>query len=117
MSNALLIRLLSYGVSELGLLTFIRILAYGVSQVPAALLVEHYWHKRKMLWNLFGALNRLGPSLLILSLFLPKDYSLSFALVVSFLSQFAGGVAGVAATDVLADIIPVGGISILLLKG
>ncbi len=108
MSNALLIRLLSYGVSELGLLTFIRILAYGVSQVPAALLVEHYRHKRKMLWNLFGALNRLGPSLLILSLFLPKDYSLSFALVVSFLSQLAGGIAGVAATDVLADIIPVG---------
>ncbi|QOR94231.1 MFS transporter [Thermosphaera chiliense] len=107
MSNALLIRLLSYGVSELGLLTFVRILAYGVSQVPAALLVEHYRHRRKMLWNLFGAINRLGPSLLIFSLILPKEYSLSFALTISFLSQFAGGVAGVAATHVLADIIPV----------
>jgi MFS family permease len=107
MSNALLIRLLSYGVSELGLLTFVRILAYGVSQVPAALLVERYRHRRKMLWNLFGALNRLGPSLLVLSLIIPREYSLPFAVVVSFLSQFAGGIAGVAATDVLADIISV----------
>lgn len=105
-SNALLIRLLSYGVAELGIVTFTRILAYAISQVPAAFLVERFRVKRKMLWTIFGALNRLGPAFLIFSIYMPRDYSFIFVVLVSFISQFAGGVAGVAASDVLADIIP-----------
>ncbi|MEM0506161.1 MAG: MFS transporter [Thermosphaera sp.] len=105
-SNALLIRLLSYGVTELGIITFTRILAYGVSQVPAAFLVERFRRKRKMLWTVFGAINRIGPAFLILSVYMPREYSLIFVVFISFITQFAGGVAGVAASDILADIIP-----------
>ncbi|MEM1867304.1 MAG: MFS transporter [Thermosphaera sp.] len=105
-SNALLIRLLSYGVTELGIITFTRILAYAVSQVPAAFLVERFRRKRKMLWTVFGAINRIGPAFLILSVYMPREYSLIFVVFISFITQFAGGVAGVAASDILADIIP-----------
>lgn len=105
-SNALLIRLLSYGVTELGIITFTRILAYAVSQVPAAFLVERFRRKRKMLWTVFGAINRICPAFLILSVYMPREYSLIFVVFISFITQFAGGVAGVAASDILADIIP-----------
>ncbi|MEM4551955.1 MAG: hypothetical protein QXO52_03570, partial [Thermosphaera sp.] len=88
-SNALLIRLLSYGVTELGIITFTRILAYAVSQVPAAFLVERFRRKRKMLWTVFGAINRIGPAFLILSVYMPREYSLIFVVFISFITQFA----------------------------
>lgn len=103
---ALLIKMYSYGIHELGVLTIARLLAYASSQLPAAWLVEEHRHLRKKIWLYMGIVNRVGWALVILALFMPREYVLPYVAVLSFIAQFAGGVAGVAAMDVLGDLVP-----------
>lgn len=104
--NALAIKLLGYGPLELGLLTALRIIAIGLSQLPAALLISYYREKRKLLWLIFGAINRLGWAAMPVALLFPRSEGLALLSAMNFAVQFAGGIAGVAASDTLGDMIP-----------
>ncbi|MEM3927085.1 MAG: hypothetical protein QXU13_05860 [Desulfurococcaceae archaeon] len=104
--NALVIKILGYGVVELGLLTFLRLLAIALSQLPAVYLTMFHRDKRKWVWFILGSVNRVGWALMIISIFLPRGIDLVYIFTLTFIAQFTGGIAGVAASDTIGDLIP-----------
>ncbi|MEM1629029.1 MAG: hypothetical protein QXP02_02330 [Desulfurococcaceae archaeon] len=104
--NALVIKILGYGVVELGLLTFLRLLAIALSQFPAVYLTMFHRDKRKWVWFILGSVNRVGWALMIISIFLPRGIDLVYIFTLTFIAQFTGGIAGVAASDTIGDLIP-----------
>ncbi|MEM4528184.1 MAG: hypothetical protein QXS23_03225 [Desulfurococcaceae archaeon] len=103
--NALVIKILGYGVVELGLLTFLRLLAMALSQFPAVYLTMFHRDKRKWVWFILGSVNRVGWALMIISIFLPRGIDLVYIFTLTFIAQFTGGIAGVAASDTIGDLI------------
>mgnify|MGYP001772533700 CR=1 FL=1 len=104
--NAFLIKILGYGVVELGLLTSVRIASIGLSQFPAAILISFKREKRKLIWFVTGAMSRLSLPLIVLAPYLPAEYRLLYLVLINFEAQFTVGLSGVAASDVLADLVP-----------
>ena len=104
--NAFMIKLLGYDILELGYLVTIRILAIAMSQFPAIFLTMYFRSKRKTIWFIGGAINRIGLALIPLALLLPKPRSFIYLAVLSFTTQFAGGIAGVASADTVGSNIP-----------
>lgn len=105
--NALAIKILGYGVVELGALMFLRLIAIALSQIPAAYLTSFHRDMRKKIWFILGAINRIGWALVILSITMPKGVDFIYLASLTFITQFAGGIAGVAASDTIGDLIPV----------
>ncbi|MEM4623621.1 MAG: hypothetical protein QW816_06185 [Desulfurococcaceae archaeon] len=104
--NALAIKILGYGVVELGALMFLRLIAVALSQIPAAYLTLFHRNIRKKIWFILGAINRIGWALVILSIAMPKGIDFVYIAALTFIAQFAGGIAGVAASDTIGDLIP-----------
>lgn len=107
LANALLLRGMGWGFAEVGLATTSRILAYGLSQIPAILWPAHFRRRRKLIWSVAGAANRIGWSLLVLGVFMPRELGLAYFLLLSSAAQVLGGLAGVAAADLLADLVEI----------
>lgn len=105
-ANAFVIKVLGYGLPELGFLTVLRTLAVFISQPFAALITVAYRSRRKAVWFVAGALNRLLWALVPLALLFPGDKGLAYLASLTFIAQFAGGVAGVAAMDCVGSNIP-----------
>lgn len=106
LSNAFMIKVLGYGIGELGLLVAIRVLAVALSQFPATLLVLEYRGKRKTIWLIAGGVNRLGWALVPLAMLLHRPLDFMYLSALTMITQFTGGVAGVAAMDTVGDNIP-----------
>ncbi|MEM0060067.1 MAG: hypothetical protein QXE10_06545, partial [Desulfurococcaceae archaeon] len=104
--NAFMVKILGYGVLDLGYLIAIRIIAIALSQLPAIFLLAYKRNMRKQVWFICGAINRIGWALVPLALLLPRSQSLIYLAALSFTAQFAGGIGGVAAMDVIGSNIP-----------
>lgn len=104
--NAFMIKLLGYDVIDLSYLIAIRIIAIALSQFPAVFLLAYRRNMRKQVWLICGAINRIGWALVPIALLLPRSLSLVYLAALSFTAQFAGGIAGVAAMDVIGSNVP-----------
>lgn len=104
--NAFVIKILGYGLPELGYLTVLRTLAVFISQPLAAFLTLFYRKHRKTIWFVAGAVNRILWAMVPVSLLFPGDRGLVYLASLTFIAQFAGGLAGVAAMDCVGSNIP-----------
>jgi len=105
LANALALRILNFDVFEIGVLTSTKIFSYALSQLPGVFFPDSVRRNRKLIWNIGGALNRIGLSLSILSVFTTHPISFQYLLGLTAVTQFAGGLAGVAAGDLLGDLV------------
>jgi len=103
--NAMAMRFMGSGIFELGLITSIRMLSVTLGSLVAVPLVYRFRAYRLRLWLLFGALNRVGWALSIFTVLLPPPVNLISLLALIALVQVSGAIAGIAATDTLADMI------------
>ena len=101
--NAFIVKVLGYGPVELGYQVATRILAVALAQPLASFLVLFKRNKRKLVWFVGGAINRVGWSLAVLALLLPRPLDIVYLHVLAFIAQFAGGLANVAAMDTVGD--------------
>lgn len=104
--NAFVVKVLGYGLLELGFLTALRTLAVVIGQPVAAMVLLLYRGKRKLVWFLNGALNRVLWALVPFSMVLPNELQLVFLSTLVFIAQFTGGIAGIAAMDCVGSNIP-----------
>lgn len=105
LANAFALRVLNLDILDIGILTSTRIFTYALSQLPGVFFASYIKRNRKLLWSIGGALNRIGLSMSILSVLLPYPYNFEYLLGLTTLTQFAGGIAGVAAGDLLGDLV------------
>lgn len=105
--NALMIKILGYTPLELGYLLVLRILAVAISQPFASFLLMYWREKRKLLWLIGGVVNRVGWALPLIAIGMPRTWGFTYLSSLLFVTQFLGGVAGVAAMDTIGDNISV----------
>ncbi|AFK51075.1 hypothetical protein TCELL_0651 [Thermogladius calderae 1633] len=105
LANAFALRVLNLDILDIGILTSTRIFTYALSQLPGVFFASYIKRNRKLLWSIGGALNRIGMSMSILSVLLPYPYNFEYLLGLTTLTQFAGGIAGIAAGDLLGDLV------------
>lgn len=105
LSQLLGIRFLGMDIALLGVLVAAQLGAVGAGALIGITLVNSYRHHRKLLWLLFGAVNRIGWSLLILTVALPRGIGVPVFYLIIVISQISGAIAGIAAGDVGGDLV------------
>lgn len=101
--QAYAIRILNYGVDELGTLTFINLAFLALGNLLSPILLYRYRDKRVTLWKIFTSINITSWSLTGFSDIIPGGYTL-YILVA--LAQFSGAAGNLAYSDTIADMIP-----------
>ncbi|MEM0153273.1 MAG: MFS transporter [Ignisphaera sp.] len=101
--QAYAIRILNYGVDELGTLTFINLAFLALGNLLSPILLQRYRDKRVALWKIFTSTNIISWSLIGFSDIIPGRYTL-YILVA--LAQFSGAAGNLAYSDTIADMIP-----------
>jgi len=100
--QAYAIRVLGYGVEDLGVLSFINILGVAVGSFAGLILVYRFRDKRLSFWKALTSLNLYAWSTAGFSDLLGSK--LAFTLLV-FTAQFAGSCGGLAYSDTIADVV------------
>ncbi len=101
--QAYAIRILNYGVDELGTLTFINIAMIALGNFVGLPLLYKYRNMRVLIWKSCASINLVSWSLTGFVDIL-KIRSLIYILIA--LAQFSGAIGGLAYSDTIADIIP-----------
>lgn len=105
LSQLLGIRFLDMDIALLGVLVTIQLGTVGAGALIGIVLVNNYRYYRKLLWLLFGSINRIGWSLLILIITVPRGIGVPLFYLIVAISQISGAIAGIAAGDVGGDLV------------
>jgi len=105
LSQLLGIRFLGMDIALLGILVAVQLSAVGAGALLGTILINSYRYYRKKLWLLFGTTNRIGWSLLILTITIPRDLGVLLLYLIVAASQASGAIAGIAASDVGGDLV------------
>lgn len=101
--QAYAIRVLDYGVSELGTLTFVNLASLSLGNMLSPIILYRYRNRRVSLWKAFISISVTSWSLSGFSDLTPSRYSL-YALVA--IAQFSGAIGNLAYSDTISDAVP-----------
>jgi len=101
--QAYAIRVLGYGIDDVGSLTFINIMAIALGNLAGLIIVYRYRRRRLTIWKTFTSLN-----LLLWSTSGFTDLTGLRGVFPLFigLAQFTGSIGGLAYSDTIADVVP-----------
>lgn len=100
------IRFMGADVASLGILVLVQLGSTGLGAVLGVSVINAYRARRKLLWLLFGAVNRLGWAGTIFTVLMPPPIGIYALYTAVGLAQASGSIAGIAAGDVGADLVP-----------
>lgn len=103
--NAMAMRFMGFNVVELGVLTTVRMLSVTLGSIIALPILYRFREHRLKLWLIFGSINRIGWALTIFTILLPFPLNSIALLTLLSIIQVSGAIAGIAATDTLADMV------------
>lgn len=105
MAQPYAIKLLDFDIQLLGTMVLLQLGMAGVGSIFGSILLSLFRSKRVVFWKLFGTLHRCLWALTGFTHFLPKEYRIGFFLTSVAVAQFSGSLAGIASSDVGADIV------------
>lgn len=89
----------------LGILVMIQLGSTGPGAVAGVVVINAHRARRKLLWLLFGAVNRPGWAGTIFTVLIPSPLGIYVLYTIVALVQASGSIAGIAAGDVGADLV------------
>lgn len=105
MAQPYAIKLLGFDLQLLGTMVLLQLGMAGAGFIAGSVLVSVYRPRRIVFWKLFGTLYRCLWALAGFAHLLPRGYRAGFFLTSVAVAQFSGSLAGIASSDVGADIV------------